>query len=205
MRSAYFAAAIVFLISNSVLADEVPQITPLSEEELIELMEGDTLRELERGEPLRAQVIGLIEAPVDELAEIIADYDNVLEWAPATREFEVIEQTGDGQFHIRGETALPVLRNRVWEMNSAYGFEEVDGVQAFVYTWDYIEESGNINDSFGYWLVFQHPEHPEWSYVKYVVNADPGVAIPDAIVRWATRNALPDLIRGLEERHDEVY
>ena len=43
---------------------------------------------------------------------------------------------------------------------------------------------------------------PEWTNWN---ESDPGIALPDFVIRWATGNALPGLIEALSERHDELY
>lgn len=192
------------LASAPSYADESPSIRVLSAEEVTELMEGDTLRDVQRGMPVRAEVIGLIQAPVDELAPILVDYPNIPEWAPATRDIEVVG-SGDGCTYIEGTTALPwPISDRNWRMCSRSGYDAVDGIDAFVYRFNHVPGTGNIETSFGYWVLYALPDHPDWTYVRYVVNADAGVALPQGIIRWVTRNALPDLIDGLRDRHDEL-
>ena len=193
-------------LATQATAQESPEYTPLDDNERAELMDGEVLRDVDRGDDLiRGEVIGLIEAPLDELASIVSDLENVTEWAPSIEEYEVVGR--DGEYYIvDGVTNLPwPIADRTWQMRSRFAYEDVDGHNAFVYTFDYVPGSGNLDDSFGYWLLLEYPEDPRFTYVKYVVNADPGIAIPDAIIRWATRNALPDLIEGLDERHDDVY
>ncbi len=186
-------------------ASETPTIRELDSEEVTELMDGDTIRDIERGNPLRAEVIGLIEAPRDELATILLDYPQIPQWAPATEDVEVVGTEGECTF-IEGVTKIPwPISDRTWRMCSRGGNETIDGQDAFVYRFDHVEGSGNIDTSFGFWVLYSLPDHPEWTYVRYVVNADPGIAIPQAILRWVTNGALPDLIDGLRDRHGELY
>lgn len=198
------AATAVLLSAAQLAASESPSIRELSSDEVAELMEGGTLRALRRGEPLRAEVIGLIRAPVGELAPILTDYPNIPEWAPATTDIEIVG-AGDGCTYIEGVTRLPwPITNRTWRMCSRSEWGRVDGQDAFVYRFDYVHGTGNIDESFGFWVLYPLPEQPEWTYVRYVVNADPGIAIPPAVISWATGRALPDLIEGLRDRHAEL-
>ena len=186
-------------------ASEDPSFTPISEEEAAELMEGDVLLELERGSPLRAQAIALIHAPMRELGEIIADYDAATEWAPALSEQYVVEREGEN-YILQATTAIPwPISDRHFRMRSHWEFTTFDGSDAFIDRFEYIEGSGNLDDSFGYWLMMPYADNPEYTYIKYVVNADPGIAVPPFIIRWVTRNAVPDLFEALAERHAEVY
>ena len=65
-----------------------------------------------------------------------------------------------------------VLARRVGHSSTA--------IEAFIYRFDYVHGTGNIDESFGFWVLYALPDHPEWTYVRYVVNADPGIAIPQA-------------------------
>ncbi len=192
-------------MATSALAIESPAIREITPDERATLLDGGTLRELERGRPARAEVVGLIEAPVDELAAILVDYPHVPDWAPASRDFEILEHSGD-EYVISGVTAIPwPISDRHWHMRSVSGWESVDGRDVFVYRFQYIPGTGNIEDSNGYWLLMPMPDEPDVTYVRYVVHADPGLAIPNVIIRWVTRSALPDLIDGLRERHHELH
>ncbi len=204
MRIPFFALICAILASPLAYGDETPTIRTLSAEQITDLMDGDTFRDLEPGSPLRAEVIGLIEAPLAELAPILVDYPNIPQWAPATRDIEVVGSEGECTF-IEGTTALPwPISDRNWRMCSRSAYDTIDGQEAFVYRFNYVHGTGNIDESFGFWVLYTLPEHPEWTYVRYVVNADAGVALPGAIIRWVTRSALPDLIDGLRDRHDDL-
>jgi hypothetical protein len=201
-----FALSIaLLLVALPAWSSETPSIRPLSGDQVRELMGGETIRDLQRGTPLRAEVIGLIRAPLDELAPILVDYPRIPEWAPATRDIEIVG-SGDGCTYIEGVTQVPwPISNRTWRMCSRSEYSTIDGFRAFVYRFDHVPGTGNIDASFGYWVLFTLPEAPEWTYVRYVVNADPGIAIPQGILTWATGRALPDLITGLRDRHAELH
>lgn len=201
----YLLVLISLTIAAPAFASEAPAIRELDSSETAELMSGEVIRDVERSRPLRAEVIGLIEAPRDELAEILLDYVEIPEWAPATEDVVIVGTEGECTF-IEGTTKVPwPISNRTWRMCSRGGVESVDGQEAFVYRFDHVEGTGNIDESFGYWVLYTLPDEPTWTYVRYVVNADPGIAIPQAILRWVTNGALPDLIEGLRDRHSELY
>jgi len=182
-------------------AVEAPSYTPISEEDADDLRNGGTLVEVQRGSPNRGQVIGLIRAPHDELFELVLDYETIPQWSSALVECTVHENEG-GRMLVQGVTAIPwPLRNRHWFIESRNGSQTVDGHEALINAWTYVPDTGNINDTFGYWMLMPWPEDPEYTYVKYVVNADPGMALPNGILNWATRRALPDLISGLGDFH----
>lgn len=192
-------------LAAPVFGSEAPTIRELDASETAELMSGEVIRSVERSRPLRAEVIGLIEAPRDELAEILVDYLEIPEWAPATEDVVIVGTEGDCTF-IEGTTKVPwPISDRTWRMCSRGGVEIIDGQEAFVYRFHHVEGTGNIDESSGYWVLYTLPDEPSWTYVRYVVHADPGIAIPQAILRWVTNGALPELISGLRDRHDELY
>lgn len=198
------ALALVSSLSSSAWAEN-PCMEALSADDAADLIEGGTLRDVDAGDPLRAEVVALVRAPVDELAAIVSDYDRATEWAPATGACAINGRDGDAVL-VDGTTVLPwPLTDRTWRMRSQFGYRDVDGRNAWVLAWDYVEGSGNIDDSFGYWLLTPYDPDPSYTYVKYVVNADPGIPVPDFLFAWVTRSALPDLIDSLRERHDDLY
>lgn len=171
----------------------------------MELLEGEITVELERSDPPRAETLALIRAPMRELGEIIADFDHATEWAPALTEQTTVERDGDA-YILQTTTAIPwPIADRRFRTRATWEFTTVGGHEAFVNEFEYIEGSGNLDESFGYWLLIPYPDDPEYTYVKYVVHADPGIAVPPALVRWITRNALPDVIEALAERHADTY
>jgi hypothetical protein len=182
-------------------ANETPTYTPLSAEQATELLDGEIIVDLQRGDPSRAETLALIHAPMRELGEIIADFDTATEWAPALTEQYTVERDGDA-YILQTTTAIPwPIADRHFRTRATWEFTTVDGHEAFVNAFEYIEGSGNLDETYGYWLLIPYPDDPEYTYAKYVVYADPGIAVPEFLVRWVTRNALPDVIRALAERH----
>ena len=97
------------------------------------------------------------------------------------------------------------ISDRRWEINSERSEQTLDGVESLVTEYVYIEGSGNMDEMHGYWVVQPWPDDPEYTLVKYVVNADLGVALPRSIINWAARRMLPGIIDGLQGRHDDLH
>lgn len=207
MKSFFRLASLAALLALPVFgsANEVPSLMPLTAEQAADLLDGGVIRNVVRSNPMRAEVIALVEAPAAELAAIVADYSTAVEWAPSIGACAVTGSDGDALL-VDGITELPwPITDRSWQMRSVIGYQQVNGTEAYVQAFSYVPGSGNIVDSFGYWLIVPWSENPAYSYVKYVVNADPGIAIPEGIIAWITRSALPTLIEKLTERHAEIY
>jgi hypothetical protein len=46
---------------------------------------------------------------------------------------------------------------------------------------------------------------PTWTYCRYVLYGDPGIPLPDFVIRWASRTTLPAIISSLRKQHAKVY
>ncbi len=199
--------AVVVVFSVPALSYEAPSLADLSGERMAELLEGKKLTSVRGGSAgtNRGEVVGLVEAPVDELAVIVRDYENIPLWSEALVFCDVISENGAVQI-VEGETQLPwPLVNRTWRIRSEAGNRDVEGTTAWVNMWTHEEGHGNIDDTYGYWMLYPLPDDERFTVVKYVVNADPGLAIPDFVLNWATNRVLPELIEGLAERHERLY
>ena len=198
-------ALIVLAAGGTLWAQEAPEPPRLDDDDVAELMQGEVIRDLERGEVFRGEVVGMIQAPVSELSAILLDYENLEEWSPAAYGVEILEQTGN-EMLISGNTSLPwPIADRNWHLEVQHQNTQFDGQECFVNQWSYVHGSGNLDENYGYWLLCPYAADASYTVLRYVNHADPGIAIPNAVINWATRRALPDLIENLAERHDEVY
>ena len=90
-------------------------------------------------------------------------------------------------------------------MRAEIGYRTVSGRRAWVDQFQYIPGTGNINESAGFWVLSEQPGEPGWTYARYVLYGDPGISLPDFIIRWASRSALPGIMNGLRERHQKLF
>jgi hypothetical protein len=201
------AFALLVFLAAPAWSDEAPTLTETSGTRLVELLAGEKFTSVRGGSDgtNRGEVVGLVEAPVHELALIVRDYENIPQWSEALVVCNVISESGAVQI-VEGETQLPwPLANRTWRIRSEAGNRDVSGTEAWVNMWTDEEGYGNINDTYGYWMLYPLPSDERYTVVKYVVNADPGLAIPDFVLNWVTNRVLPDLIEGLADRHALLY
>ena len=205
LRVTSFVLALCLIPAAAFAQRESPRVPNLDADEIEELMDGDAIVDTERGEGVnRGDVIGLIHAPMDEVWEIVQDFENLDRWFPDMQDTELV-----GSDLGQGGTNMPwPVADRRWqiELDREEG-RVVDGITANVAWWtcnqDY--EDSNVDDTYGYWLVYTWPDNPEYTLVRYVINADLGIWLPDPVIRWATRRLLPGMVEGLQERHDELY
>jgi len=197
----------LFLGASPAIAYEAPTLADLSAAQLQRARDnGEKFTDVApAGEVNRGEVIGVIHAPVEELAVIVRDYEHIPLWSEAMVYATVTSDDGRTQI-VEGETKLPwPLTNRQWRIRSVYGANTVEGSSAWTNVWTHEGGFGNIDDTYGYWLLYPYPGDAGYTVVKYVINADPGLWLPDFVLNWATQRVLPELLQGLERRHGEVY
>jgi hypothetical protein len=199
-------ALLLLWLPLEALAQEAPRLANLTAEQLQSLLEGRKIASARRnGDVNRGEVVGAIQAPMNELAVIVRDYANIPRWSDALVECRVMRDDGRVQY-VEGETALPwPLTNRTWRIRSEAGNRTIGGVQAWVNQWTHEPGYGNINDTYGFWLLYPHPTDASFTIIRYVVNANPGLFLPNFVLNSATQRVLPQLLQGLESRHRALH
>lgn len=193
----------LLILSFSASAQEI--VTPISSSQITEAVGGEITVETERGQVNRGQVIGFVQAPADEVTQIVADSGDHDEWFPDT--VEATRISGSSTTSVtEGRTHVPVLRDRFWRLNGERSATRFNGIECNLleYMYDDSYEDGNMDELHGYWLICPH-EDTGGTVVKYVINADLGMAMPRAMITWAQNRMLPGIIEGLRERHAELY
>jgi hypothetical protein len=200
------AAVALLLVARGYAIDvEAPTIGTLSAAQITALKSGRVLRTMTDTMPFRGQAVALIQAPVNQLAEILLDYPNATKWAPSMAEMRLVSRAGNIDV-LEGVTDLPwPIPDRTWRMRAVIGPKTVAGRSAWTNEFQYVPGTGNINESAGYWVLAPLPDDPEWTYAKYVLYGDPGISLPDFVIRWASGSALPGIMNGLRNRHAQTY
>ena len=209
LRPALAAVVAVLLLLAPGLAAaievEPPSIRQLSAAQIALLKKGETIRSMDTNMPFRGEVIGLIQAPVEELAAVLRDYPKQTQWAPSMAEMRLIRREGECDI-LGGVTDLPwPVPDRTWKMRAWVGYKTVSGRRAWVNLFKYIPGSGNMNESAGYWVVSALPADPSWPYCRHVLYGDPGIPLPDFVIRLASRTTLPAIMSSLRKQHAKVY
>lgn len=186
---------------------ESPTQPSLTSSQEAELESGEIIVRTRRGSRdnggvNRGESIGLVCAPMDEVVAILEDFPNQTAWMPDLETATVIsttERIGEGRTHMPWPIA-----DRRWRVQLNPETRDVNGVESYVATYENVEfDDGNMDALYGYWLIREYND--ECTLVRYVINADIGVALPPAIINWASRRLLPGVITGLRERHDALH
>lgn len=177
-----------------------PTIPVLSSDQVTRLNAGEILVEVINGAIPIGDVLGVIDATPELVLESVLDFNHYTEFMPYMTQSEIVSQEGS-TYHCSGVTDTPwPMDDRIWSIIASAGPTEVEGLQVLVSTWDYVPESGNIQDTEGYWLLIPWGETGQKTLVRYYLVADLGTWIPDVILNWATENMLPGIIEGLRMR-----
>ena len=191
----------VMLLPVGVLAQayETPTPARLSAEEMAAVSAGEFVIRTRRGQLNRGEVIGVVDAPIAQVWEVILDFDRYASWMDQLEVTRTLRHEGDVRI-CEGITRVPFpIRNRYWHVRVEGGARMVGGQTHYVGTWSYIPGTGNVEDTFGYWYVTPMPDAPERTLVKYVLLADLGIWVPNAILAWGTRRLLPSVMGGLRD------
>jgi hypothetical protein len=179
---------------------ETPRIPTPNAEQVATLNQGGSVVATRRAQFNRGEVYGFVDAPPDRVWAVVYDYDNMKRWYPDMLESKVLSRA-NGAGRVQGGIKMPLFfANKNYQLDVQYTERAVDGVQAHVAEFSYVKGSGNMEDMYGYWMVYENPAKPGTSVVKYVVNADLGVWLPDFVLRWAQGRMLPGVITGIRGR-----
>lgn len=205
LAAAVATVALLVAMPADAIEVEPAAIRQLSVSQIEALKKGDTIRSMDTNMPFRGEVNGLIQAPMEELIAILKDYPKQTQWAPSMAEMRLLRREGEFEI-LGGRTDLPwPVPDRTWNMRAWTGYKTVSGRRSWVNLFQYIPGSGNMNESAGYWVLSPLPDDPTWTYCRYVLYGDPGIPLPDFVIRWASRTTLPAIISSLRNRHAKVY
>lgn len=188
------------LLALPALAQPTPQLPTLSQDQVNRLNNGEILAEFNSDEEAIGDVMGVVDAPPEQVLAVIADFPGQTEWIDDLSTAEVVGE--DGEYELQhGVTDTPwPMDDRTWTIRAWNGPMEVDGVPVQVSTWTYVPDSGNIENTEGYWLLLPWGDDGSKTLVRYYIILDLGGAMPDFLLDWGNENMLPTRIRGLRTK-----
>lgn len=166
----------------------------LSDDDWKRLSVGETVvhtQELE-GRP-RVAALVLIPQPVERIWEVMLDCERAPEFVPNLRRCEVIERAEDGSWELIEHE----VKYRWFAPKTVYRFKAKYVHHAEV---RFTRVSGDLRALDGQWRLLPLPTEEPRVLVSYTVSIDPGVFIPDALVRRALERDLPELMIALKNR-----
>jgi hypothetical protein len=198
---------LVLLLGSALpaLAQEAVTGFTLSADVRTRLESGQTVVATRSGTINRGQVMGVVEAGIRPLMEIITDTNNQHIWFPDMLESEQLSRS-DTRGRSRGVTHMPwPIANRRYEVDGRYTQYTFDGHACHAIEYQYVPGSGNMEDLFGYYLLCPWEGSESRTIVKYVINANLGIWLPSGVISWAQRRLLPGVITGLRSRYRTLH
>ena len=202
---ALFAGLAVLTVGSQAIAGEEPALPDLSDSELEQLHGGEVHVELDKSSSVnRGIVIGIIQDDINDVTPLIARCWEYGDWRDNLTDTGLEERRSDNNVVCSGTARVPFPgRNRDGHFDVHNQSTEVEGPRAYVSTFEYIEDSGNLEDMFGYWVAYPYGPDNEHTMLKHVLNVDIGGWLPDFLIRWATRRTLPNTVLGIRNHIDD--
>lgn len=184
-------------------ASETPAAPVLSDQQRARIERGEVITMVEtQGDENRAELIALIEGDAASVWSVIADFESYEAWVPDQTSSDVVQRSGN-VWVLEGETRVPILPNRRYRLRDVRSERIVDGQTVYIDEWEYIENSGNMEENRGFWYVA--PYDATRTLIRMVVFADLGIPVPQSVINWGTRRALPDLAEGIQQQTTERF
>jgi Polyketide cyclase / dehydrase and lipid transport len=195
--------SIIFIVALALLGlwfvQELVAIE-LSKKEQEKLVEGETIVSLKtiKGPIKEGTVIGLIDAPPERVFKIVTDNDNFEEFMPYVTQSDV-EQGEEGAIINYQHLDFPFpVGDRYYKINIINTIESKKRGQVFISAWTYVKGSGNIDDTYGSWILEEYNKGK--TLVTYIVCTDIGGWIPSWAQNMATEIALPEIIERVRQQ-----
>lgn len=202
MRTHLRLFVLLFLLAPaSAWAQATPSAPNLTDAQRAQLEAGEKLVFATVDRMNRGEVIGVIDASIDDVLAVLRDYDNYTRWYPDQREAALLSRDGL-RARARGEIHMPFpFPNRRYIINVEQRNLTAGGERVVTVQWQYEQDSGNFNEMYGFWWLQPWNGDASRTLCRYVLYADLGVWLPDFVIRWAQRRMLPGIIDGIREDH----
>lgn len=201
-----FVCTLSLLVTGalSASAQMEPSIPSLSNDQVTRLNAGEVIIAVVEGEIPIGEAIGVLNHPPEAVLAVISDFAHYSEYMDDIALSVVDGVEGDITI-CRGITDTPwPMDDRTWTIRASGGPTQVEGIDVYLSTWTYVEGSGNIVDTTGYWLAIPWGDDGSKTLLRYRLRVDLGTWLPDFLMTWATENFLPERINSIRERTDEI-
>ena len=187
-------------VSGLAFAQPAPAVPSLSGEQIERLNGGEILVSVTVDGAMTSDVIGVLEAPAEQILAIVDDFGSYTEFMPDSAVSEVVGTDGEYRLcHGVTDTPWPV-EDREYTLRVTSGPQTVDGMEVLVNTWTYVPDSGNIANTEGYWILVPWGDDGTSTLVRYFTIADMGIPLPEFLVTWASEDMLPGYLEALRGR-----
>jgi ribosome-associated toxin RatA of RatAB toxin-antitoxin module len=196
MSSSFAPALLLLFCASAALAEPVAFPALTAEERQLLERRGVVIRERtptdNRG--IGAESMALVEAPTSEVWPVVRDCEHFSRFMPNTKASARKEENGESLCF--DEIALPFPLPNLWADTRSKVTEEPQG--HFMRAWSLVR--GNYNRDSGAWKVLPWGPEGKQSLVVYVIDSDPAMVLPDAILRAAQTGSLPEVFKAIRKR-----
>lgn len=141
-----------------------------------------------------AQALGVVDAPSVEVWPVLRDCQHFSKFMPRTKASAALEENGERLCHV--ELGLPFPLPNLWSDTRAVVLQEPAG--SYSRTWTLVR--GNYQRNSGSWTVVPWGPEGKKSLISYVIDSDPNIHLPDAILRSAQTGSLPEVFVAVRKR-----
>jgi hypothetical protein len=145
-----------------------------------------------RGIGVRA--LGVIDAPTTEVWPVVRDCQHFSSFMPRTKASAVKEEEGVRVCHV--ELKMPWPLSDLWSDSKSVQREEPAG--HYFRGWSLVR--GTYRRNTGSWSLVPWGADGKKTLVVYVIDSDPAMVIPDAILRSAQVGSLPEVFTSIRKR-----
>jgi len=151
------------------------------------------------------EALGLANAPLTTLVQIVTDYDKYPEFMPNVSKVVILEQTGNTT-DLGFNLALPLGKVKKYRIRISI-LESESKTTRIVWTslpWPGLKPAETIKETSGYWLL--KSQSPTTTLLLYHVYTDPG-PIPfglEWIVDILSKNSIPEALLKTRERAENL-
>lgn len=141
-----------------------------------------------------AMVEALIEAPPEDIWAVVSDCGRYQKTMPRIAKSELLKREGN-VVHCRVTADMPFPFGDL--TSTTRGVETVVPGQRWAREWDLVK--GDYVTNRGSWELTPWKADAKRTHVRYRIQAEPKLALPQSLINAAQKNALPDVIERLRE------
>ncbi len=191
------AAALGAGCATSVDHDRVPEQQPGFQEELGKGKLYVSALPISGMASRLGKVIGVVDAPVEDVWKVVVDYPTYKEYMPLVWESEIVKSQGN-KADIRLQYEVKPIPVKYWTI-----LRMSHNPQLFHIDWQQVE--GNLKDTYGSWDLAPYPgPGGKRTKVTYQLYFEIGNAVLDTGADWLTETVLPGVISRLRDRMKKI-
>ena len=131
-----------------------------------------------------------IDAPPEELFDIVTDLLEYPDWLEGFEEVEIFEETEDG-FPARARMTVDAkIRTITYTLDYEYDYPHV-------VSWTNIPEESDVKELNG---SYRFTPQGDSTLVEYELSIDPGFRVPGFLLKQAQRAIMGAALKGLKEK-----